>query len=121
MTVPNLRLIVIRTTDLSRSALFYRSLSIELTEERHGKGPLHLTAKLGELVLEIYPAKTPSEADAGTRLGFAVGDLPETIHQLKSQNVEIVQETEQSPWGLRAIIKDPDGRLVELYQSGVGP
>lgn len=92
---------------------FYTKLGFQFVEEQHGKGPLHYSAALGDGILEIYPLSVGSETDSSTRLGFAVADFAAVIENLG--DLFEVHGSKQTPWGLRAVVKDPDGRTVELY------
>jgi predicted enzyme related to lactoylglutathione lyase len=107
-----LNLLVLKTHQLDRLSEFYTALGLSFAEERHGDGPQHLAARVGDLVLELYPLQK-GEADASTRLGFAVPDLDAVLARLGEAVVGGPRETE---WGRRAVVKDPDGRKVELVQ-----
>lgn len=50
------------------------------------------------------------------RLGFYIENLDELIENLKEDNVEIVQMPLKTNWGYTAIIKDLDGRKIELKE-----
>lgn len=115
-SLPSLNLIVIRSLEPSRTVGFYESLGIRFQEEQHGKGPIHWAADLNGVVLEVYPAKTGDEVDRTTRLGFVVEDAASLLETLRSSGIEMASELKESQWGLRAVVKDPDGRLVELVQ-----
>lgn len=80
------------------------------------RGPVHWAADLNGIVLEIYPAKSANEVDAGIRLGFNVKDVSAILNSLWLSNVEIISELKQTKWGLRAVVKDSDGRSVDLVQ-----
>ena len=80
--MPNvsLALVVLKTRQLDELRRFYGLLRIELTEEQHGKGPVHYAGRVGDAVLEIYPLPGDDvPADATTRLGFTVEDLTGVI------------------------------------------
>ena len=55
MVTPAPNLLVLRAADLAASRRFYEALGLEFVVERHGKGPEHLAASLGEFVFELYP------------------------------------------------------------------
>ncbi|MBI3269129.1 MAG: hypothetical protein HYZ53_08900 [Planctomycetes bacterium] len=64
-----LSLLVLKTDKLEETKRFYEHLGVMFVQEKHGDGPLHYSAALGDLVLEICPGEA-----GGTRLGFeAVG------------------------------------------------
>ncbi|MDA1231489.1 MAG: hypothetical protein O2856_12000 [Planctomycetota bacterium] len=112
-----LNLIVIRSLEPSRTVQFYGMLGMDFQEEQHGSGPVHWAADLDGIVLEIYPAKSADEVDVTTRLGFDANDAVAVLNALRSSDVEIVSELKQTKWGLRAVVKDSDGRSVELVQQ----
>lgn len=114
MTSPRLNLQVIRSTEPARTVSFYEMLGLRFQEEQHGRGPIHWAAELDALVMEVYPAQSPDEVDHTTRLGFSVGDVESILATMRDQNVEIVNDLKQTKWGLRTVVKDPDGRSVEF-------
>ena len=64
------------------------------------------------MVIELYPLPADAgPADASTRLGFAVPDLDAVLAKLAAAVVSGPLATE---WGRRAVVRDPDGRKVEL-------
>jgi len=52
--------------------------------------------------------------DTSLRLGFDVPELEKLIELLKKDNVEILKEPTFSAFGYSAIIRDVDGRKIEL-------
>lgn len=112
---PQINLLVIRTRHPKNLAKFYELLGMEFQYHRHGNGPFHYTATLNDFVFEIYPLlKKQQEVDKSLRLGFTVDHLDELILQLKKNNIEVVKEPTQMEWGYVSIIKDTDGRKIEL-------
>jgi len=113
-----LRLLVVRTTDLVRLADFYSLLGLTFDYHKHGNSPYHYSATIDKTILEIYPlAKGQTEADKDLRLGFAVNDLAATVQLLKEKGTEFLSEPMQTDYGFMTIIKDPDGRKIELYEK----
>ncbi|MCR9197326.1 MAG: hypothetical protein NXI04_01660 [Planctomycetaceae bacterium] len=112
MTDPSLKLIVLKTTDTEALRQFYTQIGFEFAEEQHGSGPVHCSAALGHGVLEIYPLPDGAHADATTRLGFGVANLHSVLTGLGDD-----WTPKQTEWGLRAVVRDPDGRAVELYET----
>jgi len=115
---PRLNLIVIRSLEPIRAVDFYQMLGIGFQEEQHGSGPVHWAANVDGLVLEVYPAKSADEVDRTTRLGFDVENVASLLNTLRSSGAEIINDVKESKWGIRAVVRDPDGRSVELLQSG---
>ena len=116
-----INLIVIRTDNPEKLSEFYEQLGIEFEYHQHGKGTWHYSAKIGEIIFEIYPLmKNQEVSEKSLRLGFTIENLDQMIHDLKERNVEIVKEPKESEWGYFAIIKDLDGRKIELKNKPVG-
>jgi len=116
----NINLLVIRTDQPKELAEFYRQLGMQFDYHQHGKGPWHYSAEIEELVFEIYPLmKNQTSPDTSLRLGFTVEHLDALIGQLKERKVEIIGAPKASEWGYFAIIKDIDGRKIELKQKQV--
>ena len=112
------RLVVIKTPQLSALTRFYEQLGLAFVEEQHGKGPIHFSANVSGIVLEIYPLPNEILVDTSTRLGFAVENLASVCESLRSISVE-VKGPSATPWGERAVAYDPDGRAIELYSLPV--
>lgn len=113
-----IRLIVVRTADMARLADFYTLLGLKFEYHKHGKSPYHYSSTIGNTTLEIYPlAKDQTEADKELRLGLAVDDFDNTIQLLKDKNTEFLSEPMQTEYGFMTIVKDPDGRKIELYKK----
>jgi predicted enzyme related to lactoylglutathione lyase len=117
MNDPMLNLLVLKTHDLDRLKVFYSALGLSFVEEKHGDGPRHLAARVGDLVLELYPLPAgAAPADATTRLGFVVPELDAVVRSLAAVGA-VVSQPRQSQWGTRAVVRDPDARAVELVQG----
>lgn len=113
----SLSLLVLKTRQVERLRQFYHALGIDFNEEQHGKGPVHFAGRVDGLVLEIYPlADDGFVADPSTRLGFAAENLAAAIDRLKKVGFELVTSPRQTAWGLQAVVRDPDGRAVELTE-----
>ena len=111
-----LSLLVLKTEQLNRLKYFYETLGMEFQPEQHGNGPVHFSAPLGGMVLEIYPLPE-GEADRTTRLGFIVDEVGSLAESLWRRELAPLTKVKETPWGRCLIVKDPDGRTVELYQA----
>src|SRR6516164_6546054 len=112
-----LSLVVLKTRQVEGLRRFYGALGIELAEERHGKGPAHYAGRVGGVVLEVYPLPEDGPtADATTRLGFALEKVAEVVQGLRGLGAPVVTKPQVTEWGFRAVVRDPDGRAVELYE-----
>jgi predicted enzyme related to lactoylglutathione lyase len=115
MADAELNLVVLRSTDMERSARFYRALGVQLAQEHHGSGPEHFAGQAGRVVFEIYPQGN-GESTAKTRIGFSVRSLAEVLSKLEQPGGSVVSNPQDTEWGRRAVIADPDGHRVELVE-----
>jgi lactoylglutathione lyase len=113
-----LRLIVLRSPDMERTARFYELLGIHFERERHGSGPEHLAGQVGPTVLEIYPPADGSDT-VGVRLGFAVPSVDAAVAAVSEAGGKVVSTPQPGPWGYRAVVADPDGRRVETTSQSL--
>ncbi len=110
-----INLIVIRTDKPKELSEFYEQLGMKFEYHQHGKGTWHYSTEIEEIVFEIYPLmKNQEVSDKSLRLGFTIENLDDIIANLKKNKVEIIREPKESEWGYFAIIKDLDGRKIEL-------
>ncbi len=110
---PVVNLLVVRSRDIHRAVKFYQCFGLEFELHSHGRGPLHYAAEIGGLVFEIYPEKE-GKSTLGTRMGFCVKSVDETVARLAEFEVEVLTQPADSKWGRRAVVRDLDGHAVEL-------
>ena len=115
---PALALVVIRSADLARAERFYSALGLTFAREKHSAGPEHLVCRLGSTIFEIYPLKKQESATASVRLGFAVPSLEHAIEATAVAGGKLLTPPEESPWGRRVVLIDPDGHRIELKPLG---
>jgi len=114
----HLNLLVIRASDPWNVARFYSILGLEFVEEKHESGPSHLSCDLGSSLFEIYPLGRKGQPTTGTRLGFAVRSLAETLEDIaQSSSSSILESPHETEWGLTALVLDPEGHRVELTEA----
>ena len=113
----SLTLLVLKTRQVEELRRFYLALGIALAQVQHGWGPVHFAGLAGDVVVEVYPlSEDGGPADASTRLGFAVEDVAGVVQALQGVGTQVVTLPRETAWGLQAVVKDPDGRSVELTQ-----
>jgi hypothetical protein len=101
---------------VARTRAFYECFDLEFTEHRHGNGPVHSGATDGVgLVFELYSAGEKNPVDRGG-IGFGTPDLEKIPVVLVSKGFE-PSPVEQQPWGLTFLVRDPEGRRVEVKQQ----
>jgi catechol 2,3-dioxygenase-like lactoylglutathione lyase family enzyme len=113
---PALNLIVLRSADLTKARRFYEAIGLRFDTEKHGKGPEHLAAQVNGCVLEIYP-QTQGLSTSGMRLGFRVPSIAPVLAALEQMGVKMSSPLAEGPWGLRAVVVDPDGHKVEFTEA----
>ena len=111
---PIISLVVLRVSNIERAAEFYAAIGLTFQREQHGTGPEHFSTWVGNTVFELYPASehfplTPS------RIGFTVTAI-ETVLAKWQQHCKVLSEPKVSPYGIRAVVADPDGHRIELTQ-----
>ena len=116
MDAPSFKLLVLRTPVSEKLRAFFECLGFSFTQEQHSKGPSHYAGAMGDATLEIYPLKSGAP-NTEIRLGFGVTNLENAVKALKSIVTIVVTEPSSTPWGTMAVVRDPDGRSVELYQK----
>ena len=117
MNQPQLQLVVIYSPNPETICAFYERLGMRFARERHGRGPEHFAAQLGELVFEIYPLPADDSPANSVRLGFAVAALDKLLETLLDAGGKLITEPLDSPWGRRAVMADPEGRRLELVEA----
>ena len=113
-----LTLLVLKTRQIEQVQLFYETLGIELAEEQHGKGSVHFAGRAGNVVIEVYPLPDDgTPVDSSIRLGFAIENVTEIVQALEGIGTKVVTPANETAWGLQSLVRDPDGRAVELTQK----
>jgi lactoylglutathione lyase len=114
--------LVLFSSQLVKMVSFYKALGLPLEEEVHEKeSPLHYACEVGTVHFAIYESSNGRSSglrEGGSSiLGFQIDHLDEVLIQMKTQNFSIASGPEDRPWGRRAIIIDPDGRAVEIWET----
>ena len=108
-----LNLLVLRCRDLEAARAFYESFGLRFAKHAHGSGPEHYAHEDALGVFELYSAA--GIADDKTGLGFGAPDL-ESMYQRLSSAGYAPQPIRQNPWGKTFVVRDPDGRRVEVKE-----
>jgi lactoylglutathione lyase len=119
---------VMFSVDVERTTAFYRALGLPLEGERHGDGPLHFACDLGGVHVAVQPGKAggdpPDERThrlAGDAFhGYQVPDLQACLDAIPAADLKVEEPASMRPWGERVLLRDPDGRVVELFQPKQG-
>ena len=108
-----LNLLVLRSADMSRARHFYEMLGLRFVSHAHGTGPEHLAHEDERGVFEIYPANASKDADM-IGLGFSVDNLESMHASLAEFSPKPIRD---EAWGRTFVVRDPDGRRVEIKQG----
>jgi lactoylglutathione lyase len=57
-----------------------------------------------------------SSIDNGITIGFLVGDVQSSVDELRSKGVKIFRDIVERDAGKNAVIQDPDGYLISLFE-----
>ncbi len=114
--------LILFTSHLEEVVTFYRSLGVEFELEDHGDGEQpHFALELNGIHLAVFEGPAGSAAPfrhgGCTWPGFVVDDLDATLERVKALGANVLAEPEERPWGMRAIVEDPDGRPIELWSE----
>jgi len=58
--------------------------------------------------------------ELAARLGFDFGDVESILAPVRGQGIEVVIDVKQTQLGLRAVVKDPNDRSVNLVRPTSG-
>jgi aminoglycoside 6'-N-acetyltransferase I len=104
---------------MDEALAFYRALGVPLEREQHeDESPVHYAAELNGVHVALYEASPGSATrfrEGGcTWPGFSVEDLDATLARLPAR---VLTAPEERPWGMRAVVEDPDGRPIEIWSA----
>ena len=111
--------IAIFVTDIDRAVAFYQtSLGLPLTK----RGSFGAEFLEQEPHLGVHPAVHPEArklVGRETGLTFHVPDLLHFCGVLHDRGVRFVKEPTRQSWGVMAMIADPDGNILALWDDKV--
>jgi len=109
---PTLNLLVLRCKDIEKSRDFYEIIGFTFEKHQHGKGLPHYASEKDGVVFELYPSKV--EPDKHTRIGFTLPSVDVVETCLDSEGYDVIEPMTETSWGIRSVVRDPDGRTIEL-------
>lgn len=114
---PSLYSVAIFVNDIARAVEFYRdTLGLPMTKQ----GSFGAEFLEGETHVGVHPAMHP---DAKSLVGRHTGItlfVPDLLHycgELHAQGVRFITEPTQQSWGIMAMIADPDGNVLALWED----
>lgn len=131
--ITNVSLVSVWVKDLDESLAFYTDVlgftagdDISLGEDfrwvtvTHPAQPelhLHLTTPSKPLSDELIGAMQRAQLDGGLPgVGLHVDDCRRTVADLKAKGVEFLQEPEERPYGVEALMRDNSGNWMVLVE-----
>jgi len=113
--IGKLSTIMVVVKDMKRSTRFYRDvLGLKLSY-----GTPHWTQlEAGNISLGLHPEgkETKVSPSIGCTFGFEVNDIRTTVAELKKKGAQVAMEPRKEDFGWLAMVTDPDGYYVQLYQ-----
>ena len=119
MNIKRIGNIILEVKDLEISIKFYHEvLGMPIKNER--RNWVDLGQQSGG-TLSLHPASittshTNSSKENGILIGLTVGDLDSAIDELSAAKIEIFRDTQERQAGKNAIILDPDGYMISLFE-----
>lgn len=114
---PSLHSIAIFVQDIPRAVAFYRDqLGLPLTKQ----GSFGAEFLEGETHLSVHPAvhkEAKSLVGRHTGITLFVPDLLHYCGVLHDRGVRFMTEPTQQSWGIMAMITDPDGNVLALWED----
>ena len=131
--ITNVSLVSVWVTDLDDSLAFYTDVlgfeardDIKLGEDFrwvtvcHPSQPelqLHLTTPSKPLSDDLIAAMTRAQAEGGLPgVGLHVDDCRQTHQELVARGVEFLQEPQDRPYGVEALMRDNSGNWIVLVE-----
>ena len=119
MNIKRIGNIILEVKDLDESIKFYHEvLGMPIKNER--RNWVDLGQQSGG-TLSLHPASittshTSSTKENGILIGLTVGDLDSAIEELSAARVEIFRDVQERQAGKNAVILDPDGYMISLFE-----
>ena len=132
--ITNVSLVSVWVTDLDDALAFYTDVlgfeardDIMLGEDfrwvtvGHPSQPelqLHLTTPSKPLSDDLIAAMTRAQAERGLPgVGLHVDDCRKTYQELSAKGVEFIQEPQDRPYGVEALMRDNSGNWIVLVEA----
>ena len=116
---PTLHSIAVFSLDISRAVNFYRDI-LRLPLVRQGSFGAEFLEERPHL--SVHPAVHPEAkklVGRDTGLTFHVPDLLHFCGVLHEKGVRFVTEPTRQSWGIMAMITDPDGNVIALWDDKI--
>ena len=104
--------------DIDESLQFYHEIiGLPIKNQRRSWVDLGTTGA----ILSLHPASLTaqhigSSIENGITIGFLVGDVKSAVDELRAKGVTIYRDIIEKDAGKNAVILDPDGYLISLFE-----
>ena len=118
MNIKKVGNVILAVKDIDKSIEFYNGLiGLPIKHQRRSWVDLGTSGAL----LSLHPASLTAEhiggsIDNGITIGFLVGDVQSAVEELRGKGVPIYREIVERDAGKNAVVQDPDGYLVSLFE-----
>jgi lactoylglutathione lyase len=118
MNIKKVGNVILAVKDLDTSLAFYHELiGLPIKNQRRSWIDLGTSGAL----LSLHPASLTAEhiggsIDNGITIGFLVGDVQSAVDELREKGVKIYRDIVEREAGKNAVVQDPDGYLVSLFE-----
>ena len=122
MNIKKVGNVILAVSDIDKSLAFYHEIiGLPIKNQRRSWVDLGTSGAL----LSLHPASLTAEhvgssIDNGITIGFLVGDVQSAIDELKEKGVKIHRDIVEKEAGKNAVISDPDGYLISLFEPIFG-
>ena len=118
MNIKKVGNVILAVKDLDKSIAFYHDLiGLPIKNQRRTWVDLGTSGAL----LSLHPASLTAEhigssIENGITIGFLVGDVKSAVDELRQKGVKVYREIVDRDAGKNAVVLDPDGYLVSLFE-----
>lgn len=118
MNIKKVGNVILAVKDLDKSIAFYHDIiGLPIKNQRRSWVDLGTSGAL----LSLHPASLTAEhigssIENGITIGFLVGDVKSAVDELREKGVKIYREIVEREAGKNAVVLDPDGYLVSLFE-----
>ena len=118
MNIKKVGNVILAVADIDKSLQFYHEIiGLPIKNQRRSWVDLGTSGAL----LSLHPASLTaqhigSSIENGITIGFLVGDVKSAVDELKTKGVTIHRDIVEKDAGKNAVILDPDGYLISLFE-----
>ena len=118
MNIKKLGNVILAVKDLDKSLEFYHEIiGLPIKNQRRTWIDLGTTGA----IISLHPASLTAEhigssIENGITIGFLVGDVKSAVDEIKAKGIKIYRDIVEREAGKNAIVLDPDGYLVSLFE-----